>query len=178
MIYLPGAAGSKSQARSFASEAYRQFSRAQATNSGRTAATFTIYTVHFNEEHSAYDGRLVTAQAQFVTRSLEWLHHEHQLPFALLIGHSMGVLLTPGVALVHSPCRIVYTTRTPVSRWHRSASCAVDESWGWRISGSVCRLTLRDAAACIAALVRDAKPANTAEQHAGSTLPINLSGHA
>lgn len=177
MLYLPGAAGSKSQARSFASEAYRQYSRAQTTNLGRTAAPFTIYTVHFNEEHSAHDGRLVTAQARFVIRSLEWLYDEHQLTLAVLVGHSMGVLWTRCVALVRTPCRIIYPIHLPVSRRYRSASCAVAESWRWRMSCDVCRLTLRDAASCIAALGRDAKPTYAAERHKGSALPVNLSGH-
>eukprot|EP00892_Ulva_mutabilis_P005156 jgi/Ulvmu1/3011/UM015_0051.1 len=88
VLYIPGAAGSKAQARSIASEAYRQFARGR--SSMHRHAPFTIYTVHLNEELSAYDAHLLAVQARFVARAIEWLHQQHPLHYMILIGHSMG----------------------------------------------------------------------------------------
>lgn len=90
VLYVPGAGGSKAQARSIASEAYRQLNRRSTGAHGVENAAFAVYTVHFNKELSAYDARLLSAQAKFVARTMAWLHQQHGPPFIIVVGHSMG----------------------------------------------------------------------------------------
>lgn len=90
VLFLPGSSGSKAQARSIASEAYRYAAR-QSPNANHS--TFAVYTVGTNEELSAMDARLINSQAQFVSRCLQYLHTLHTAPVAIVVGHSMGMII-------------------------------------------------------------------------------------
>lgn len=90
VLFLPGSSGSKAQARSIASEAYRYAAR-HSPHSNHS--TFAVYTVGTNEELSAMDARLINSQAQFFSRCLQYLHTLHTAPVAIVIGHSMGKIL-------------------------------------------------------------------------------------
>jgi hypothetical protein len=86
VLFIPGSAGSKAQARSIASEAYRQHAR----NMPSTNPDFAFYTVHTNEELSALDAQLISTQSEFVSRCMAYIFQQHHLPVAIIIGHSMG----------------------------------------------------------------------------------------
>lgn len=90
VLFLPGSSGSKAQARSIASEAYRQAEKQIPTWHN---SSFTVYTVGTNEETSAMDARLVNSQARFVASCLQHLQTLHTAPAAIVVGHSMGVIL-------------------------------------------------------------------------------------
>lgn len=90
VLFLPGSSGSKSQARSIASEAYRYAAR-QSPHANHS--NFAVYTVGTNEELSAMDARLVNSQSQFVIRCLQHLHTLHASPVAIVVGHSMGKIM-------------------------------------------------------------------------------------
>lgn len=176
VLYIPGAAGSKAQARSIASEAYRQFARSSAHEPGH--APFTVYTVHLNEELSAFDARLLSAQAQFVVRAIEWLHHEHPLPFVILIGHSMGEPFPVNVPSWSCQRRrgTFVLFHQSVSRWRCSTNCRRVARHIGRTPAHWYSFPIRSATACAAAVNMDTSAAAPAQDE--SHLPIDLSRHA
>ena len=104
VLFIPGSSGSKAQARSIASEAYRYAAR---QNPHANHSSFAVYTVGTNEELSALDARLVNSQVHFVSRCLQYLQTLHTSPVAIIVGHSMGtnVFLIPHIT-AHSSCEV------------------------------------------------------------------------
>lgn len=91
VLFIPGNAGSGSQVRSLGAEAYR-------LQRGRTHKGADLFTAHFNEELSAFDGRLLTDQVEHVIHCIDAVLQAYRegnysgVPptSVVLVGHSMG----------------------------------------------------------------------------------------
>jgi hypothetical protein len=75
--------------RSIASEAARQATRY--VKGEKQAPNLAFYTANLVEGLSAFDAGILSHQAAFVAKCLDWLTN-HQ-SFIFVIGHSMGALL-------------------------------------------------------------------------------------
>lgn len=93
VLFIPGNAGSYKQARLIAAETsnqyfYRDFSNEDATN-------FDFFTADFNEDFTAFHGRTVVDQAEYLNEAIRFILglYENQVAppeSVILIGHSMG----------------------------------------------------------------------------------------
>ncbi|GMH43381.1 hypothetical protein BSKO_11303 [Bryopsis sp. KO-2023] len=91
-LFVPGNSGSYKQVRSIAGESARQFRKRHAD----LGHDLTWFVADFNEEFSAFDGRLMRAQTDFVVFCLAWMKNSHsnRTDFRLaVLGHSMGGLV-------------------------------------------------------------------------------------
>ncbi|TPX50402.1 hypothetical protein SeLEV6574_g00911 [Synchytrium endobioticum] len=88
VLFLPGHAGSSRQVRSIASSAHNQ----QKEPPGRIRK-LDFFTVETSEEMSAFSGRLILAQAEYVNTVIPYilsLYQNHQKSTISILAHSMG----------------------------------------------------------------------------------------
>jgi GPI inositol-deacylase len=105
VLFIPGNAGSYKQVRSLASEAeyFRQATESHYINQGREKLALDFFTVDFNEDFTAFHGRTLLDQAEYLNDAISYilsLYHnpaksrrDSKLPdpsSVILVGHSMG----------------------------------------------------------------------------------------
>nr|XP_019047771.1 hypothetical protein I302_04388 [Kwoniella bestiolae CBS 10118]OCF26701.1 hypothetical protein I302_04388 [Kwoniella bestiolae CBS 10118] len=95
VVFIPGNAGSYQQVRSIASSAARQYQEGSSGEQGIRRLDF--FTIDFNEDFSAFSGRTLSTQAEFIKHSVRRILDEYDhLPAVeqprqvTLLAHSMG----------------------------------------------------------------------------------------
>ncbi|OCF72438.1 hypothetical protein I204_06817 [Kwoniella mangroviensis CBS 8886] len=121
VIFVPGNAGSYQQVRSIASSAVRQYREQSSLRQGITKLDF--FTVDFKEDFSAFHGRTLRTQADFIRHAVRRILAEYNhLPSSerpaqvTLLAHSMGGIasrLAVTVEDISSSVDAILTMSTP-----------------------------------------------------------------
>ncbi|KAH3675005.1 hypothetical protein WICMUC_002837 [Wickerhamomyces mucosus] len=93
VLFIPGNAGSYKQVRSIAAEAANIYFETQSHNDNSKRLDF--YAAHFNEDFTAFHGRTMLDQAEYMNDAISFilsLYQNQPIPptSVILIGHSMG----------------------------------------------------------------------------------------
>ncbi|KAH3682206.1 hypothetical protein WICPIJ_006827 [Wickerhamomyces pijperi] len=97
VLFIPGNAGSYKQVRSIAAEAANIFfeNKKDSASIDHTSQRLDFYAAHFNEDFTAFHGRTMLDQAEYMNDAIKFilsLYQNQKTPpsSVILIGHSMG----------------------------------------------------------------------------------------